>query len=142
MPFVYNRGMFDSGSGNIWGTMDARCGLLATTYTPNRDQDFVSDLVADELVTTGYARVTLTGEVLTLDDANDRVLNDADDALFPTLGPASGGPSVLAAFVFRNTGADATSPLWFYMNGTTTAVNGSNFTYQWAATGLVIQTSP
>lgn len=142
MPFVYNRGMFDSGSGNIWGTMDARALLVGTGYVPNRDHDFVADVVASEISTSGYARQTLTGEVLTLDDTNDRVLNDADDAVWTSLGPSSGGPSVLAAIVYRNTGADATSPLWFYMDGTTTTVNGSNFTYQWASTGLAIQTSP
>lgn len=141
MPFVYNRGMFDSVSGNVWGTADMRCLLVGTGYTPNRDHDFVTDVSAQEISTTNYVRQTLAGEVITLDDANDRVLLDADDALWTALGPASGGPSVLAAIVFRNTGADATSPLWDYMNGTTTDVNGSNFTYQWAATGLAVLTS-
>ncbi len=142
MPFVYNRGMFDSVSGNVWGTIDARVLLVGTGYAPNRDHDFVTDVSANEISTTNYARQTLTGEVITLDDANDRVLLDADDALWTALGPASGGPAVLAAIVFRNTGADATSPIWFYMNGTTTDVNGSNFTYQWASTGLAVLTSP
>ncbi len=142
MPFVYNRGMFESVSGQVWGTIDARCLLVGTGYTPNRDHDFIADLGANEISTTGYARQTLTGEVITLDDANDRVLLDADDAVYPSLGPASGGPSVLAAIPFRHTGVDATAPLWFYMNGATTTVNGSNFTYQWAATGLAILTSP
>jgi hypothetical protein len=142
MPFVYNRGMFDSPSGNVWGTADMRVLLVGTGYTPNRDHDFVADVVANELSTTNYARQALTGEVITLDDTNDRVLMDADDVTWTALGPASGGPSVLAAIVYRNTGADGTSPLWFYMNGTTTTVNGSNFTYQWASTGLALLSSP
>lgn len=142
MPFVYNRGMFDSVSGQVWGTIDSRVLLVGTGYTPNRDHDFVADVSASEIATTNYVRLALTGEVTTLDDANDRVLMDADDALWTALGPATGGPAVLAAIVFRQTGSDATAPIWFYMNGATTTVNGSNFTYQWASTGLAVLTSP
>jgi hypothetical protein len=143
MPsLVYNRGMFDSGSGNVWGTMDSRILLVGTGYTVNRDHDFVADVVANEISTTNYSRITMTGEVLTLDDTNDRVLNDADDVVWTALGPATGGPVVAAGIVFRQTGSDATAPLWFFMDGADTQVNGGNLTYQWAATGLAVQTSP
>lgn len=141
MAWAFNRGMFDAVSGNVWGTIDARVGLLVDGFTPNRDADFVSDIVANEIATTNYARQVLTGEVITLDDANDRVLLDADNAVFPSLGPASGGPTVGSAFVYRNTGADGTSPLWMWMDATPTDVNGSDFTYQWAAVGLAVLTS-
>ena len=142
MPFTYNRGMFDGANGQAWGVVDTRILLVGTGYTPNRDHDFVSDVVANEISTTNYARQALANETLTLDDPNDRVLEDADDVVWTALGPPSGGPSVLAAIIYRNTGADGTSPLWDYMNGTTTTVNGSNFTYQWAATGICVLTSP
>jgi hypothetical protein len=139
---VYNRGMFDSVSGNIWGTMAAEIALVGTGYVLNRDHDFVSDFVANEIATTNYAREVLTGEVITLDDTNDRVLLDADDVVWTALGPASGGPVVAAGITFRSTGVDGTSPLWIFSDGADTQVNGGDFTYAWPATGLAVLTSP
>lgn len=143
MPsLVYNRGMFDSVSGNVWGTADMRIMLVGTGYTVNRDDDFVVTPAANEISTTNYTRQVLTGEVITLDDTNDRVLLDADDVVWTALGPATGGPVVSAGITFRQTGSDATAPLWIYSDGADTQVNGGNFTYAWPATGLVILTSP
>jgi len=143
MPsLVYNRGMFDSVSGNVWGVMAAEIALVGTGYVVDRDDDFVTDFVGDEIATTNYAREVMTGEVITLDDTNDRVLLDADDVVWTALGPAAGGPVVSAGIIFRNTGADATSPLWVYADGADTQVNGGDFTYAWPATGVVILTSP
>lgn len=134
--------MFDPLSGNVWGTADMRILLVGTGYALNRDHDFVSDVVAQEISTTNYARQALTGEVITLDDTNDRVLLDADDVLWTALGPATSGPVVAAGVIYRNTGADGTSPLWTFSDGTDTQVNGGNFTYQWPTTGVTVCTSP
>jgi len=142
MAFVYTRGISDSNSGNSWSAMAAQIMLMGTGYVADRDQDFVSDIVANEIATTNYARQSLANKVVTIDDVNNRVLLDADDVTWIALGPGAGGPVVSSGVVFRNTGVAATSPLWFYMDGAATQVNGGNFTYQWAATGLVIETSP
>lgn len=143
MPFVWNRGMFDAISGNVWGVADMRAMLFAFPTTPDRDADFVSDVAASELVTTNYARVAIAGEVIILDDANDRVLLDCNDVTFPNLGPTSGGPSAQAMGAFRSTGVDATSPLWIYSDfATPQVVNGSDFTVEPPSTGLAILTSP
>lgn len=139
----YNRGIFEI----VNQTTNLDTGailllLLSSAASFNRDDDFVSTISANEISTTGYARATLANTVIALDDTNDRVTFDADDVTFTGLGPPSGGPIVGFAVVYRNTGADGTSPLLINYDLTDTQTNGSNFTIQWNAVGLSTFTSP
>lgn len=140
---MFNRGMFEI----INQTTNFDTGaivmmLMTSAYSFNPDSNFVSDIVANELSTTNYARQTLANTTITEDDTNDRVVLDADDVTINNLGPASGGPTVGGAIIERNTGADASSPLLSFNDFTDTQVNGGNFTVQWASGGLITATSP
>lgn len=67
---VHNTGLEQFGG---WSGLDVRALLLKSTGAPDKDHDFVSDVIAGskEISVTGYARVALTGETETLDDTND-----------------------------------------------------------------------
>ena len=64
MP-MYNRAKVQHGSIN-WDTHTFRVLLATSSYTPNVDHDFVSDVVANEATGTGYARQTLTGNAVSV----------------------------------------------------------------------------
>lgn len=139
----YNRGIFEvvNQTTNL-DTGPIQLLLLNSAAVFNRDDDFVSTIAANEIATTGYTRQTLANTTITLDDTNDRVTYDADDVTWAALGPAVGGPVVGFAVVFRNTGADGTSPLLINYDLVDTQTNGSAFTIQWNAIGLSTFTSP
>ena len=70
-------------------THDIRAALCMTNTTADTDADV--DTVAtittlDECDSTGYARITMTGEAVNLDDLNDRAEFDAADLSFTGLG--------------------------------------------------------
>lgn len=139
----YNRGIFEI----IAQTTNLDTGaililLLSSTASFNRDDDFVSGIVANEISTTGYSRQTLANTTIALDDTNDRVTFDADNVAYTALGPSSGGPIIGFAVVYRNTGADASSPLLINYDLVDTQTNGSDLTIQWNAVGLSTFTSP
>ena len=76
------------------------------------DVNFVTDLLnltgVDECTGTGYARKVLTRSNATEDDTNDRVNLDAADVTYTG---ADFGTAYAAVF-FRDTGSDATSPVY------------------------------
>ena len=141
---LFNRGIqvLSDGDSTWSGGGDIEIMLMGTAYSFNRDSDFVSDISANEISTTNYARQNVSGRTITTDDTNDRVVYDASDNLFANLGPASGGPTVGSCVHERNTGADGTSPLINHLDFTDTVVNGGNFTVQYASTGCILGTSP
>lgn len=82
--------------------------LLTSSYTPNADHDFFSDVSAYEVAASGsYSAggATLTTTVST-DDTDDEGVFDATDVSFTTA-------SITAryAIVYKSTGVAATSPL-------------------------------
>lgn len=114
----------------------------------NKDLNFVSELTGlagfAELATTNYARQDVASRTVTEDDTNDRVVLDAADNVWTSLGPATGGPTILAAYVYERVGADDTTPaddhLLAKFDIADQTVNSGNFTLQWAAAGLVTGT--
>lgn len=107
MP-IYNRGKKQDGSFD-WddGGQTFRCLLTTSSYTPNVDHDFVSD-VTNELSGGGYARQDVSGRAVVLDDTNDRVDHDATNVSFTIAG------SPKYAVIYRFVTVDGDSPLIAY----------------------------
>ncbi len=80
---MYNRGK-KFGKAD-WEAGTWRVLLVTSSYTPNADHDFVSDVVANEASGAGYSRKDLTTRTATVDDTNDRVDYTADKVLWATL---------------------------------------------------------
>jgi len=104
--------------------------LLLKTTAPTVDTNFVSDVVANEITVAGYARQTLAGETVTEDDTNDFAYLDATDPVFSAL---VAGETIIFACMFRQTGADATAPVYACYDVTDTPTNGGDVTIQFAA---------
>ena len=101
--------------------------LLLKTAAPTVDTNFVADIVANELTVGGYARQTLAGETVTEDDTNDFAYLDATDPVWAAL---VAGETIIGAVLFRQTGADATAPVYTFYDVTDTPTNGGDFTLQ------------
>lgn len=105
---------FDSGS-TVLRLMLERS---TSTYSPNKDHDFVSDL-ADfvEISASGYSRQNAASKAVNIDDANDRVELDLADLNF---GDIAAGQTVKAIVGYIQTGGDDASPeddiLAFYID--------------------------
>lgn len=140
---MYNKGMFEiTNQSTDWDTGDIRVLLVDDTYVFDPDHNFVSDVVGEEISTTNYVRKVLQNTTVTEDDAGDEVILDADNETWTALGPPAGGPTVGGAVIYRNTGADGTSPLISFGDLTDTVVNGGDFTVNWPAAGIIVQSSP
>ena len=92
-----------------WTTAVIRCLLerSTSTYTPNADHNFVSDLTGlVEISVTSYARQTAGSPTCVEDDANDWAKLDANDIAFGNL---EAGQQVKALiFYVQIGGSDAT----------------------------------
>lgn len=132
---VYNKGCAELGTmANAWATAAYKVMLLKSSYTYNRDNVFVSDVVANEVTATGYARKAIAGPTVTLDATNDCAWVDANDISFSGITPNSDIVGYIV--LYRDTGADATSPLiacWKLVPFTIVAA----FTHVWNASGLL-----
>lgn len=79
-----------------------------STYTPNKDHDFVGDLTGlVEITVTSYARQTVANKAVNIDDANDRVEFDFDDVSF---GALESGQTVLSLIFYNQTGGSDATP--------------------------------
>lgn len=137
--FVYNKAKMIAATTGFSGVT---FGLLlldaAGGHTPNKDHDFVDDVVAAELSTTNYARQTLTGVSTTLNSVADRVEITADNVLIVDLGPVLSGPTVQAAVIYADVGGtDATRWLLAYLDGVTFTCNGEDVLIAFDSTGMV-----
>jgi len=113
--------------------------LLGTGYTPNKDHQFVSDVVASELSGTGYVggfggagRKTLASKTLNKSDATDKFFFDAAD---PTWVAINAGTIGYAA-VFKEGASDALSPVIASVDVADIVTNGGDVTIAWASTGI------
>lgn len=87
--------------------------LLTSAYAPNIDtEEFVADIVGDEVAGGGYARKTLAGKATTVDNANDRSEFTADNLDWS----ADSFTTARILVFFKNTGNDATSALICYFD--------------------------
>jgi len=121
-----------------------RCMLERSTssYSPNKDHDFVSDLTSIvEVSVTSYARVTVGSKAVNIDDANDRVELDCADISF---GALESGQTVEAIILYLQTGGDDSSatddPLICYIDtatGLPAVLGGGTFTITIDSEGLI-----
>lgn len=78
-----------------------------SSYSPNKDHDFVSDLASlVEITVASYARVNAANKAVNIDDANDRVELDFDDLSFGNL---ESGQTAAALIAYVQTGGDDTT---------------------------------
>lgn len=141
---MYNRGMYEIiNQTTNWATGDIRILLVDSAYVFDPDDNFVADVVANELSTAGYVRQVLDNATITEDDAGDAVVLDGDNEVWTALGPPAGGPTIGGAVIYRNNaGVDATSPVITFGDLTDTVVNGGDITVVWPVAGIVVTTSP
>lgn len=136
---VYNLAKGRLGDGTIdWdGSATFRVLLVDSTYTFEPDNQFVSDVSAKEIAPSGYARQTLTGRTVTVDQTNDRAVYDATDTAFGALGT---GATIGGAIVYQRVGADDSTPsddiLIAFLDCPDAPTNGGTITVQYAATGV------
>jgi hypothetical protein len=93
--------------------------LLRSTgsYAFNPDHDFVSDIFSNggvEITVASYARQTLAGKAVNLDDANDRTVFDFDNIAFGNL---EVGQTVSGIVFYEFITNDAASPLIYHIDG-------------------------
>lgn len=110
--------------------------LKGSGYTPNKDHDFVSDLVpaSNEVTVSGYSRQTLASPTETFDDTNDRTVYDCAD---PSFGTLVAGETVSAMVLYRFVTNDADSILMAYYDLTDTPTAGTAFPVAINSSGLV-----
>lgn len=137
MP-MYNRGKVQNASFD-WddGAQTFRVLLVTSSYTPNVDHDFVSDVVANEATGTGYVRKDVTGRSVTIDDTNDRADHDANNITWTALTSA-----FRYAIVYRLVTNDADSPVLCYFDLGAQSVTAQDFTIKWnggASSGTVFR---
>jgi hypothetical protein len=112
-----------------WANDTIRMLLVTSSYTPDPDDDFVSDVSANEVVdVSGYSRVTLANRSISRDDVNNRVDFLADDYQYTSL-EVTGVPKY--AIIYRFQTEDADSELLQCITLPGTATNGGNYTIDW-----------
>ena len=118
--------------------------LVDDTYTPNRDHDFVSDVVEISGVSGytggfgGAGRKTLASKTLAVTDASDLFTFDAADVSFGALGT---GDTISGGVVIKEITNDAASVIIAFNGVTNTPTNGASVTFQFAAAGIFTVTS-
>lgn len=109
--FVYNKFKEQVAKAAInWPTATVRVLLerSTSTYTPNKDHNFVSDLSGlVEVSVTSYSRKSLANKAVNKDDTNDRAELDSDDVAF---GALESGQTVKGVIVYVQVGGDDTTP--------------------------------
>jgi hypothetical protein len=129
---VYQRGWHQMTTGALAWDANLKAILLRSTYTPNRDHDYIADISAHEAggpgCTSGFGasgRKALTGATVTLDDANDRA---------NLVGPTSlvwvgiNTAQVAGFAIAREKTSDADSPLVAYFDFTPVTPQGGTLT--------------
>ena len=113
---------------------DIQVSLHSSSYTPNKDHDFMSD-VTGELSGTGYTggyggsgRKLLANKAIGIDDTGDFAYVDADDPIWTGLN--AGTPAW--AVVSKKGASDAASPVLLCVDVTDLATAGEDYKIQWA----------
>jgi len=102
--------------------------LVTSSYAPNVDHDFVSDVVANEIAGGGYVRKDVTTRTVTYDDANDRVDHNGDNITWTAL-----TNTFRYAIVYRFVTVDADSTLIEYVDLGAQSLTAQDFTIKWNA---------
>ena len=150
--FVYTKFLERMALGDVeWDTADIRCALMKSTYTPDKDDDFMSTIVANEADCTGYTggwggagRVVLGTKTVTIDDANDRIeLDGQTDPTWAALGNGTNNTLGSAIIFIKGTSDDSDATLIAAIDTVTGSpsfpflTNGSSFTMTLDADGLL-----
>lgn len=117
--------------------------LVGTSYTPDKDHNFVNSITAatsKEISGTGYTagfggagRKTLSSKTVTQDDTNDVGYFDAADVSWTAIDAGTVG----FACIIKEVTADTDSPLLCVVDvSPDVATNGGDYTIQWAADGI------
>lgn len=122
-----------------------------TEYSPDPDtHEFVNDVLdggttGEEFDDTNYSRQTLAGQSTSQDNTDDEGVFDANDVTFYSLGSATGGQTVEAILIYKQVGADDTTPgddpILRILDDSEEAdlpkqTNGEDFTISWNAEGI------
>lgn len=108
---LYNRGVgYATQEG--WANIVMRVLLVrdTSTYTPNKDHDYLTDFTGNggvEVTASGYARDTIDSVTVTPDDSGDLANVDGADLDF---GEVAAGQGWEAALVYIQVGGDDTTP--------------------------------
>lgn len=131
---IYNvaKGGFADGTLD-WDTDTIEVLLLsAVEATPDPDHADLTAVLGDaentEVTTVNYARQTVAGRTVAVDNVGDRAVLDADDQTWTAIG--DGSESAVSAVVFRGTLPIA------LIDFTDTVLNGGDFTIQWSTNGV------
>lgn len=112
-------------------TQTLKVALVSTSYTPAVNDDFMSNVVANELGVSGYSRLALSSLAVVQDDANTRAYITAANNTWAALAT---GVTIGWAVVFVDAGgADSANPVYGAFQTTSTPTNGGSFTIQWAS---------
>ena len=121
----------------------------ATVYSPNVDDDVAdtggaADALDAEISATNYTggwggagRKTLASKTITADKTNDRAEFDAADVTWTSLGGAANATIEAAILIKEGVANDTTTRLIAYIDLTNTTTDGSNFSIQWDAEGIL-----
>lgn len=128
---TYNEGIESIVDRNIDYIADTiKAILLSSTYSPNKDDQFIDTGGASDPVD---ARIgtdqTLGSKATGKDTTSDFAYLDAAD---PTWTAVAGGSTVVGVGVYKDTGTPTTSKLICYLDVTDTATNGGDITVQFA----------
>lgn len=136
MSKLYNSGLGAIVDGTItWSTSTVKALIVSSSYTFDDNHEFVSDITNEvtNATGTGYARKTLTGKTVTVDQANDRVVFDASDVTYTDVETNETWDAVV---LFLESGNDATSKLICFIEIDDLVTNGSDASIVWASTGI------
>lgn len=135
---MFNKGKTAIGDGSFdYLTGVVKAMLMKSTYSPNPDSNFVSDISADESAVT-YTRQTLASKTVTQDDTNNRAVFDCADLAFGTLAL---GHTLGGILFYVQTGGDDSTPsndilLAYHELTDDIPTNGSTFSYTINAAGI------
>ena len=121
-----------------WVTDTIKVGLTTSTYVPNQDTHvFYSDITNELATATGYTAggVTLGTKSTTYDSASNTNRLIAANASWTF----SASKTMRIAFIYKDTGVAATSPLLGYVDFVSDQTSSGTFTIQWDATDGVLR---
>jgi len=115
--------------------------LLTSSYTPNKDHQFVSDVNTYELNGTGYAngyggsgRKSLASKAIGKNDSTDKAYFDAADSSWTAITAGTAAYAVLC----KEITADSSSPIICCVDiSPDVATNGGDYTIQWDSAGII-----
>lgn len=130
----YNTGIYEITSGTtVWTSATIKVMLMNTLHAFDRDDEFVSDIVANEISASGYSRQTLASKTVANDATKDATYMDAGN---PNFGVIVTGQTVRFMVMYRDTGDDATSPLLACWQVIDQATNGTSIVFPFNPNGV------